>query len=149
MREEAERASLLKEWLRKRVGIPLRAMEGFLRKAAEKAPRREYVAWCLFLGLSCIFLWSAFFGPQGVVELVRLRGSLARLEEENKVLLIQNQALEKEVYRLRNSPAYMEKVAREEYGYAFEGETVHSFPEPDPDLAGRQEGGGEKSPAFR
>ena len=45
---------------------------------------------------------------------MRLRGSLRELEERNKVLLRENQELEKEIYLLRNSPAFQEKVAREE-----------------------------------
>ncbi len=107
-------------------------MAGALRKVVGRAPRGEYVLWGLFLGLACVFLWSAFSGPQGAVEFLRLRGSLRQLEAENRVLLLQNQALEKEVYLLRNSPAYMEKVAREEYGYTYEGEKVYTFSDTDP-----------------
>ena len=103
-----------------------------LRKVVGRAPRGEYVLWSLFLGLACAFLWSAFSGPQGAVGFLKLRESLRQLEAENGVLLLQNQALEKEVYLLRNSPAYMEKVAREEYGYTHEGEKVYTFSDADP-----------------
>jgi cell division protein FtsB len=103
-----------------------------LRKVVGRAPRGEYVLWSLFLGLVCFFLWSAFSGPQGAVGFLKLRGSLRQLEAENRVLLLQNQALEKEVYLLRNNPAYMEKVAREEYGYIHEGDRVYTFSGTDP-----------------
>ena len=117
-----------------REGLQTRVEEiaGALRKVVGRAPRGEYVLWGLFLGLACVFLWSAFSGPQGATEFLRLRGSLRHLEAENRVLLLQNQALEKEVYLLRNSPAYMEKVAREEYGYTYEGEKVYTFSDADP-----------------
>jgi cell division protein FtsB len=142
MPREAEKSSMLRNWMHERFRAPSLAVEGLLRKAADKAPKREYLVWGLSLGLACLFLWSAFFGPQGVVELRRLRGALAQLEEENEVLLLQNQALEKEVYLLRNDEAHLEKVAREEYGYVRDGEKVYTVPDPDPAAGTRTEEGG-------
>jgi cell division protein FtsB len=103
-----------------------------LKKAVPKTPKGEYVVWGLFLGLSLWFLWSAFYGSQGAVKLLRLRGALRQLEEKNRVLLSENQRLEKEIYLLRTSPAYQEKIAREEYGYSYTGERVYTFSGPDP-----------------
>jgi cell division protein FtsB len=119
---------------RLREGLQTRTEEAgkALRRAAGRTPRGEVVLWGLVLGLSCLFLWSAFSGPQGAVGFLRLKGSLKRLEAENRALLLQNQALEKEVFLLRNSPSYLEKVAREEYGYAYEGEKVYTFSDVDP-----------------
>jgi cell division protein FtsB len=129
----------------------IRVIDGALGKAAAKAPRGEYLIWGLFVGLSCVFLWSALSGPQGALEFLKLRGSLIQLEEENRVLLERNQALEKEVYLLRNSPAYVEKVAREEYGYIYDGEKVYTFSDPDPTAGPEAEegeiaGGGQGRP---
>jgi cell division protein FtsB len=120
-----------------------------LKKVVERAPRGEYVLWSLFLGFACVFLWSAFSGPQGAVGFLKLRGALRQLEAENRVLLLRNQALEKEVYLLRNSPAYMEKVAREEYGYTREGEKVYTFSDTDPAPGEKatEEENGEKVPS--
>ena len=122
-----------------REGLQTRFQEvaGALRKVVERAPRGEYVLWSLILGIACIFLWSAFSGPQGAVGFLKLRGSLRQLEAENRVLLLENQALEKEIYLLRNSPAYMEKVAREEYGYTYEGEKVYTLSDADPASGGK------------
>jgi cell division protein FtsB len=103
-----------------------------LQKAVPKSPKGEYVVWGLFLGLSLWFLWSAFSGPQGAVKLLNLKGALRELEEKNRVLLRENQRLEKEIYLLRTSPAYQEKIAREEYGYSYKGEKVYTFSDPDP-----------------
>ena len=118
--------------LREGLQTRFQEMAGALRKVVERAPRGEYVLWSLILGFACVFLWSAFSGPQGAVGFLKLRGSLRQLEAENRALLLQNQALQKEVYLLRNSPAYMEKVAREEYGYTHEGEKVYTFSDVDP-----------------
>lgn len=103
-----------------------------LRKALPRSPRREYILWGLVSGLAFYFLWSAFSGPQGALELLRLRGALENLEKENDALLRKNQEMEREVYLLQKSRAYLEKVAREEYGYTYPGETVYSLSEPDP-----------------
>jgi cell division protein FtsB len=132
MPDDVERASVLKGTLREGLQTRFQLMAGGLRKVTGRAPRGEYVLWGLILALACLFLWSAFFGPQGALGFLKLRGSLRQLEAENRVLLLQNQALEKEVYLLRNSPAYMEKVAREEFGYAYEGEKVYTFSDADP-----------------
>jgi cell division protein FtsB len=134
-----------------REGLQNRYQEwtGTLKRVAGRAPRAEYVLWTLILGLACVFLWSAFSGPRGAAEFLKLRRSLSRLETENRVLLLKNQALEKEVYLLRNSPDYLEKVAREEYGYAREGEKVYTFSETDPgagDKAAEEKTGGEDLP---
>jgi cell division protein FtsB len=135
---------MLREGLRTR----FQEMERALRKVVGRGPRGEYVLWSLFLGVACVFLWSAFSGPQGAVGFLKLRGSLRQLEAENRALLLQNQALEKEVYLLRNSPAYMEKVAREEYGYTHEGEMVYTFSDAHPAVGEKaaEEESGEKVP---
>jgi cell division protein FtsB len=126
----------------------LKEVRKALKKVAPKSPKGEYVVWGVFLGLSLWFLWSAFSGPQGAVKLLRLKGALGELEEKNRVLLRENQRLEKEIYWLRTSPAYQEKIAREEYGYSYAGERVYTFSEPDPTGSkGTPEGkDGQKSP---
>jgi cell division protein FtsB len=121
----------------------MQALGKALRKAIPRSPRGEHLVWGLFLALSLFFLWSALSGPQGAVELMGLRASLEELEEKNRVLMRENQELEKEIYLLRNSPAFQEKVAREGYGYVYPGERVYSFSEPDSSAEGEAaEGGG-------
>ena len=101
-------------------------MRKALKKVFPKSPKGEYVVWGLFLGLCVWFLWSAVSGPQGAVKLLQLKGALRQLEEKNRVLLRENQRLEKEIYLLRTSPAYQERVAREEYGSSYTGEGVYT-----------------------
>ena len=133
----------------KRLSDRLQAWREGLSRVVLRSPRREYVVWGLFLGLSVFFLWSAISGPQGAVELMRLKGSLQELEERNRVLMHENQKLEKEIYLLRNSPAYQEKVAREGYGYIYPGENVFTFSKPSPGAKkeGAEEGGGREGPS--
>ena len=110
----------------------LQALQKGLRRGVPRSPRGEFLVWSLFLGLSLFFLWSAFSGSHGAFELMRLKGSLYELEEKNSVLMRENEELEKEIYLLRNSPAFQEKVAREGYGYIYPGESVYTFSEPSP-----------------
>ncbi len=117
-----------------------------LKKALPRSPRVEFLLWGLFSGLAFYFLWSAVSGPQGAVELGRLKGALEQLEKENDVLLRENQEMEKEVYLLQKSRSYLEKVAREEYGYIYPGETVYSLSEPD-SAAIRESAKGNRDPA--
>jgi cell division protein FtsB len=130
--EEQERFSSLTGTLREGLWRRFKEIRQALRKAVPGTPRGEYLIWVLFVGLSLFFLWSALSGPHGALKFLKLKGSLEELEERNKVLLHQNQDLEKEVYLLRNSPDYLEKIAREEYGYIYPGETMYTIPGPDP-----------------
>jgi cell division protein FtsB len=140
MPEEEESRSALSGLMQRWFGVLILHIERVLKKSGVRAPRGEYVFWSLAVGLSCVFLWSAVAGPQGAMELFKRRGSLKRLEAENRVLLLRNQALEKEVSLLRNSPEYVEKVAREEFGLIQDGEKVFTFSEAEPaDGPGRRE----------
>ncbi len=125
------KSSVLKGGLGEGIRARTEGIQRGLKRFAQRLPRAEYILWALVLGLSTIFLWSAFSGPRGAIELVKLRKELKRLEAENKAMLLENQALEKETYLLRNSPSYVEKVAREEYGYTYDGEKVYTFSEAD------------------
>ena len=138
MSDGAERSSVLKGILGAGIRARTQGLRQGLKKVADGLPRAEYILWGLVLGLSCVFLWSAFSGPRGAVELLKLRRELKQLEAENRAMLLENQALEKETYLLRNSPAYLEKVAREEYGYTYDGEKVYTFS--DADSAGDPDG---------
>jgi cell division protein FtsB len=58
-----------------------------------------------------------------------MRETLQKLEGENLDRLKKNHSQEKEIYLLRDSPSYVEKIAREEYGYIRKGEKIFWFPE--------------------
>lgn len=96
--------------------------------------RRGVRARLLFGALSAAlcgyFVWGAFTSQQGLLAYLQTRKTLERLREENLAHLRRNGQLEKEIYLLRHSPAYLEKIAREEYGYLREGEVLFWFPDP-------------------
>jgi len=84
-----------------------------------------WLFWALALCLSASFLWSAFSGSRGILSLLQQRENARTIDHENRKLLEQNQALEKEIYLLRTDPSFLRKVAREELGYIAEGEKVY------------------------
>ena len=54
------------------------------------------------------------------------------MERDLVTLRARTEELTRTVDRLRNDPAYIEKLAREDLGYVREGETVLKFPSQTP-----------------
>jgi cell division protein FtsB len=79
--------------------------------------------------LVCVGL--VIYGWQGVVRLREMREQLYTLERENVALRQQAERLAQVIDRLRNDPAYLERIAREERGMARPGETILKFPSKD------------------
>jgi cell division protein FtsB len=79
--------------------------------------------------LFCIGL--AIYGWQGVVRLRQMREQLLALERDNAALRQQAERLAQVIDRLRNDPAYLERIAREERGMVRPGETILKFPSKD------------------
>jgi cell division protein FtsB len=71
------------------------------------------------------------YGWQGVVRLRQMREQLQSLERENVSLRREAERLAQVIDRLRNDPAYLERIAREERGMVRPGETVLKFPAKD------------------
>ncbi len=78
-------------------------------------------------GVCAILLGAAILGRDGLLAVIvnqrrigELRGDVARLHEENRVL--QNQ-----IQSLRSDLTYIERIAREDLGLVKPGETVYEF----------------------
>lgn len=67
-------------------------------------------------------------GANGMVKVWEMRRELETLEREIAQLRANTAELARTVERLRNDPAYIEKLAREDLGYVRKGETVLKFP---------------------
>ena len=70
----------------------------------------------------------AAFGTHAILRVSQMKAEMAAQEREIAVLRARTEALGKTAERLRTDPAYIEKIAREEYGYVRPGETVLKFP---------------------
>ena len=75
-----------------------------------------------------LFLGLGVYGWQGVVRLRQMRAQLETLERDNTALRQQAERLTQTIDRLRNDPAYLERIAREEQGMVRPGETILKFP---------------------
>jgi cell division protein FtsB len=70
----------------------------------------------------------AVYGGNQVLRVGQLRRELEAIERDIVTLRARTEVLTRTVDRLRNDPAYIEKLGREEHGLVREGETVLKFP---------------------
>lgn len=66
------------------------------------------------------------FGNEGWVRLYQLRRVEASLEEQNRLVALQNDEIRREIEDLKD-PKYLERFIRNELGYSREGETLYEF----------------------
>ena len=78
-----------------------------------------------------LFVGLTVYGWHGVVRLREMHEQLQSLERENVTLRREAERLVQVIDRLRNDPAYLERIAREERGMVRPGETVLKFPPKD------------------
>lgn len=91
---------------------------------AARARRRRWVAAVaavLLVGFAYVFI----AGDSGWLHLRRQRAELATLAAEVGRLQAENDSLRQVLWRLENDPAYVEKVAREEYFMVLPGERLY------------------------
>ena len=85
------------------------------------------------LGVAAVLLVAVGLGVYGVRAVLRvseMRREMDTMERDLVTLRARTDELTRTVERLRNDPAYIEKLAREDLGYVREGETVLKFPSP-------------------
>ena len=82
-----------------------------------------------FMVMVALFL-CLLFAPKGVIRYLRLRQEIKELNAEVVLLQTQNSELAEEIHRLKNDPAYLEKVVREEYGWIRKNEMIFDLGRP-------------------
>jgi cell division protein FtsB len=83
------------------------------------------------VAMIAVFLGGAaatVFGEKGWIDVQRRQGELERLRAEAAAQQERVDALRREVSRLRTDPAAIERIAREELGYALPGEVTLLLP---------------------
>ena len=78
--------------------------------------------------VALLTLGLAVYGGNQVLRVTQLRQQLDAMERDIVTLRTRAEELTRTVDRLRHDPAYMEKLAREEFGYVRPDETVLKFP---------------------
>jgi cell division protein FtsB len=79
-------------------------------------------------GLIVVVVGLGVYGGQQLLRVRHMRGQIEAMEREIVTLRARTEELTRTVQRLRNDPAYVEKLAREELGYVRPDETVLKFP---------------------
>jgi cell division protein FtsB len=75
------------------------------------------------------FLVTRVLGEMGAVKYYRMKAQYTALTEEIAKLKHDNVRLRKDVYSLKNDPAYLERIARDKLGLARPGEIVYYYGE--------------------
>jgi len=85
----------------------------------------------LLSGLVLLLLTAAWvlFGPYGALKYHRITRELHAMETENERLRTDNETLRTEIAKLVKDPAYLAKVAREQFGLIRKNEVIYEFPE--------------------
>ena len=78
--------------------------------------------------LAVLMLGLGVYGGNQVLRVTHLRREMDAAERDLVTLRARAVELSRTVERLRNDPAYIEKLAREELGYVRPDETVLKFP---------------------
>jgi len=73
------------------------------------------------------FAWLIFAPHSGIWALFQQHSRRVALERKTSALARGNEALEKEIARLRKDPAYLEEVARREHGLLKKNEYIYDF----------------------
>jgi len=79
-------------------------------------------------GLLLLAAGLAVYGGHQLLRVRAMRGEIAAMERDIVTLRARTDELTRAVERLRNDPAYVEKIAREELGYVRPDETILKFP---------------------
>ena len=82
----------------------------------------------LLLASVLLIIWS----PNGLLHLRQLHLEHQELLQKNHILEKENHQLYEEISRLRNDPAAIEDLARQELGLVKEGELIFQFVAPPP-----------------
>jgi cell division protein FtsB len=85
------------------------------------------LALCALLAL----VGRSILGDRGLFEVWRKKSSFERLSGEVQALRDQNSSLHREIEALRHNPLAIERIARENLGYARPGEITFVFREDD------------------
>lgn len=83
----------------------------------------------LGIGLAVLVgLLLGVYGLGGLLRVQQMQREIEAAERDIATLRAQTEKLTRTIDRLRNDPAYIEKLGREEHGLVREGETVLKFP---------------------
>lgn len=100
----------------------------FLKKQVEREKKRKKLIISTILFLSFIYLLiSLIFGDMGIIRYKELKKTKSNLEEQLKEIETENKHLKYEIENYSKDPFYLEKYAREEFGFAKRDEYIFLY----------------------
>lgn len=90
-----------------------------------KTERRRIIL-ITILTFSLATAWI-IFSPQGALRYYDLKKQITTVKNENRELKGKNLKLEQEIEKLKNDSAYLEEIARKEFGLVKKNEIVFTF----------------------
>lgn len=100
----------------------------FLRQQVEKEKKRKKLIISTILFLSFLYLFiSLIFGDMGFIRYKELKKTKSNLETQLKEIEIENKRLKAEIENYNKDPFYLEKYAREEFGFAKRDEYIFLY----------------------
>lgn len=97
---------------------------GKLLKSVRQRIRLNRVRRVLFWVVGIFLVYTFFGGPFGFIHYQQLKNRQAELLLESRQLTARAADVERQIYRLQFDTLYIEKVARERYGFARPKERV-------------------------
>ena len=96
-------------------------------RAERKGNKRRHVLFIIIVAALVGTYYLLFDRESGYLRIRAMERKIYERKLENVYLAGANQRLRREIDRLRNDPAYIEKLAREKLGLAKKGEIVYKF----------------------
>jgi cell division protein FtsB len=93
--------------------------------------RKRVILTLVFCALLAL-VGRSILGDRGLFEVWRKKSAFQQISSEVQALRTENASLRKEVDALQHDPQAIERIAREELGYARPGEITFIFREDDP-----------------
>lgn len=106
---------------------------GKRKPRSQPASRRRLAAAALSLAIVGVLGYVYLGGSHGLIRIYQLRRQREVLRHQILELQAEREIMMKENRELREEPAAIERVAREELGMVKGGEVVYRFVEPEPD----------------
>lgn len=78
------------------------------------------------LSVCAVTAWL-FFSPNGILTYYHLKKQIEAVKAENEQLKEENRLLQQKIAKIKNDPAYLEELARQEYDLLKKNELVFEF----------------------
>lgn len=93
---------------------------------------RDWVSWVLILCIGFGLFFLTIHGYQGIKQINTLAHKRELLIRDNQELNRKNEAMYREIHRLKQDPVYLEEVARREFGLVKPDEIIFFLEEKPP-----------------